>query len=103
SVMWPTKGVEAAQRHLLNCLNAERPEKLSPEEALHIMRLARERGCHAGMQHVAHELSYSMPAPVDPPDEIAELQRQYIEAAKAMVKVAERIEKLAGPSLRAVA
>ncbi len=97
--LWPSKGVEAAQRQLLACLNPERGEKLSLDELLHIMRLAREKGCHAGVNYICSTLSYSQPQPIEPRDESAELQRQYIEAARAMGKLAERIERLQGPVL----
>jgi len=92
--LWPSKGMEPAQRYLLDCLNTERPAKLSPEEVLHIFRMARERGCHAGMQYMAAFLSYSMPTPVEPKDEAGELQRQFIEATHALARMAERIERL---------
>lgn len=92
--LWPSKGLEPAQRYLLDCLNPERPAKLSPCEVLYVMRMARDKGCHAGMHYVAAFLSYSMPVPVEPRDEAAELQRQFIEMGKTMVKVAERIERL---------
>jgi hypothetical protein len=91
--LWPAKGIEAAQRHLLACLNDDRNEKLSPDEALHVMRLARERGCHAAMNFLAKELGYGQPMPVDRSDAAAELHRQYIEATRMLARLAERIEK----------
>lgn len=93
-LLWPARGVEAAQRHLLDCLNPERPQKLAPEELLHLMRLSRSRGCHSGMEHVCQELSYAHPVPIEPKDEAAELQRQFIEQSKQLCKMAERIERL---------
>jgi hypothetical protein len=105
--LWPAKGVEAAQRNLLACLNPDRNEKLSPDETLHIMRMARERGCHEGMQYMASFLSYSMPTPVEPRDELAELLRQHIEATRETQKRQERIDRalqaLGAPALKAVA
>lgn len=106
AALWPARGVEVAQRYLLSCLNADRAEKLAPEEVLHIMRLARERGSHVGMQYVAASMGYSMPTPVEPKDEAGELQRQFIEATRHLTKMAERIEKLnsqPAPGLRAAA
>ncbi|MDP4300363.1 hypothetical protein [Leptothrix discophora] len=93
--LWPAKGMEAAQRHLLACLNPDRPEKLSPDEALHIERLARQRGCHVVAQYRAAELGYAPPVPIDPEDERAQLQREYVEAAREMSRMAQRIEALA--------
>lgn len=95
--LWPAKGVEAAQRTLLACLNPDRQEKLGPDEVLHILRMARERGCHVGMQYIAASLGYAEPVPVDPKDELAELLRQSIEANRQTQRLQERIERLMQP------
>ena len=98
-------GVDVAQRRLLSCLNPERPEKLSLNEVLQILRLAREKGCHAGMEFLAAELGYTEPVPVDSKDEIAELLRQSNELRAQLVKSNERIERLlqGGTVLRSAA
>ena len=46
SKLWPEKTMEAAQRHLLACLNEDKPERLTPEHVLLLMRMGHERGCH---------------------------------------------------------
>ena len=101
--LWPAKGVEAAQRQILACLNPERSEKLGPDELLHVLRMARERGCHVGMQYLAATLSYAEPVPTEPEDERATLQREFIESTQRMARIAERIERLNGPMVRAAA
>lgn len=101
--LWPAKGLEAAQRQLLACLNPDRQEKLGPDEVLHVLRLARDRGCHTGMQYIAHALSYSEPTPIEPKDEAAELQRQFIERSGELLKMAEKIQRLQVSALKAVA
>lgn len=95
--LWPSMGVEAAQRKLLVAMNPERAEKLGPDEVLHIMRLARQRGCHAPINFLLADLSYAPTTPVQPADEAAQLQREYIEAARAMAQLAKRIEDLSKP------
>ena len=92
--IWPAKGVEAAQRHLLACLNAERPEKLSPDEAHHVERLARSKGCHVIAEFRNHDLSYAEPVPLEPKDEADELRRKFIESTRSLAKLAQRIEHL---------
>ena len=94
-VLWPEKAPDAAQRALLDALNNERPAKLSPEQAMLIFRLARAKGCHIGMQFMAADLGYTMPTPVEPSDERAELQRQFVEAQKTMQDMLARMERLA--------
>lgn len=101
--LWPEKPIDAAQRLLLDCLNPDRPAHLTPEQAQYVLRLARDIGYHAGAAYLMGSLSYAPPQPIDPPDERAELQRQYVEAARRMARMAERIEKLAAPGLRAAA
>lgn len=92
--LWPEKTPDAAQRLLLSCLNDDRAEKLSPEQLLLVLRLARQRGHHGGMNYIAGELGYGTPVPVEPRDEIADLQRQYIEAARSMARMADKIDRL---------
>ena len=101
--IWPAKGMEAAQRHLLSCLNPDRNEKLGPDEVLMVLRMARESGFHAGAAFVLRDLGYADPVPIEPEDERATLQRQFIESTRALSKLADRIEKLDRPVLRSAA
>lgn len=101
--LWPSKGVEAAQRHLLACLNPDRHEKLSPEESLLIERMARNRGCHVVMQFRAHALSYAEPIPIKPKDEADDLRRQVLQMGHQLQDALARIEQLDRPALRSAA
>ena len=103
-LLWPEKAPEPAQRALLDCLNEDRPAKLSPEQVLLVLRMARSKGCHEGLEYITASLGYAPPVPVEPRDEVAELQRQFIESVRAQAKLAERIERAAGRmNMRAVA
>ena len=93
-VLWPEKTPDAAQRLLLDCLNEDRPAHLSPEHVLLVLRLARGKGCHAGMHYLADKLGYTHPVPVEPRDEVAELQRQFVAATHTMSLLAQRLEQL---------
>jgi hypothetical protein len=105
--VFPEKVVDQAQRHLLNCLNEDRPERLTPDQVLLIAKMAREVGCHAYAEHVADTLSYASPVPTDPRDEAAELQRQFIAATEQMAQMMARMQVLqesqANPRVRSVA
>lgn len=94
--LWPAKGIEAAQRHLLACLNSERSEKLALEEVVHIMRLGREAGQHSALVWLCQELGYAIPAPVSRADEIDRLQRDFIAATQSLTVMAARISSLQG-------
>jgi hypothetical protein len=92
--IWPAKGMDAAQRHLLNCLNLDRNEKLSPDEVLLIARMARDVGCHVYVEYLAQALSYSKPEPIEPVDELKELLRVQNELRSKLLAGTERVEKL---------
>ena len=102
SELWPTKRLEDGRRYLLHCLDSERPEKLGMDELLLIGRKAREAGCHTIMHFLAQEWGYTIPTTVEPEDQMAELQREYIAMVKAQELLAKRMEKITLPSLKAV-
>ncbi len=92
--LWPEKTPDSAQRALLDCLNEDRPQHLTPEQALLIARMARARGCHAYMEALAADLGYAAPVPIASRDEVADLQRQFVELVRAQVSLVERMERL---------
>lgn len=92
--LWPEKSPEAAQRLLLDCLNDDRAAHLTPDQVLLVLRLARAKGCHAGFYYMADSLGYTQPAPIEPRDELADLQRQFIASQKAMGAMLQRMEQL---------
>ena len=93
-LLWPEKTPDAAQRCLLDSLNPERPNRLSPEQVVFVLRLARQRGYHEAAEFLMHELGYAAPVPVEPRDEAAELQRQFIAATEQMALLASRMQAL---------
>lgn len=103
-LMWPEKTPDAAQRLLLACMNEDRPEKLSPDQVLFILRLARKAGCHVGIEFICSDLGYSTPAPIEPRDEVAELQRQVVASLAGLESLTKRMEAAAARvNLKAVA
>ena len=97
SKLWPEIDPEQAGRKLADCLNDGKRDKLSPEQVLLVLRMARARGCHAGMMFLARDLGYADPVAIEPEDERAKLQREFIESTRALTKMAERIQALAAP------
>lgn len=79
--MRPEKSVTDARTWLLNCLNADRQEKLDPEQVLLLLRWGHEAGYHDAMRFVAGDTGYSEPTPLTPQDALADLQRKAIAAA----------------------
>lgn len=103
--LWPEKTPDAAQRMLLDCLNDDRPQHLNPEQVMLVLRMARDKGFHAGMDFIVSALSYAPTTPVEPEDERAALQRQFLQGVETMSKLAARLEKMGPPPpvMRAVA
>lgn len=106
-LLWGDKPVESARKHLLDCLNDDRPQHFTIDAMIFIMRMARDRGCHDGMEYLSKALGYTTPVPVQAHDEIAELQRKFIEAQRAMSGLVAQMQAASermssGQPLRAV-
>lgn len=93
-VLWPEKAADKAGENLNNCLNRTRPEKLDPEQVLLIQKLAKNRGAFASLYYQTDEIGMTRPLPIEPEDEKAKLQRQFIEAVKAQQAMLSRMERL---------
>ncbi len=101
-LLWPEKTPDAAQRLILACLNEDRAERLSPEHLAFVFKLAKSKGHHDGLHALCDLLGYTRPTPIEPRDEAAELQKQFIAATHAMQELSRRMEDLtARPLLRA--
>lgn len=103
--LWPEKEPLAAQRHLLACLNEDKPERLSPDHLMLLLRMARDKGHHSAFGFMCGALGYAEPQPINPKDELTELLREYMESKKQDGVKAERIERAIASmqQLRAVA
>lgn len=105
--LWPEKLLEQAQRHLLDCLNDDRPHQLKPDQVLLVAGLARAVGCHLFMAYSAALLHYDPPMPREPHDETAELQRAFVLAVAQQQQILNRMQALSGvassATLKAVA
>lgn len=98
----PDKPADEAGRWLSDCLNADRRERLDYHQIIWLLKEGRRAGCHTAAHFLMHEAGYSIPQPVEPEDEMAELQRQFIESVRLQAKIAERIERVS-PQLRRAA
>lgn len=96
-LLWPAKAaqnLEAARRHLANCLNPECAEKLSLEELMLVMRTAREAGDHTVMHYLSGVLGYSEPEPVSLDDQVDDLQRRFVAATEQLTAMASQLQTL---------
>lgn len=94
AMLWPEKAPDAAQRALLDCLNPDRPARLSPEQMVLLMRKARQAGFHAAAEWLMGDLGYARPVPLEPAEEMAALQRDFLQATQALTSMAGRLEQM---------
>ena len=94
--MRPEKDPVDAGRWLLDCLNADRNEKLSLEQVLWLLVEARKVGCHTGASYLMRTAGYAEPTPVEPESERAALQRSFIESVRLQQQMLERMAMLGG-------
>ncbi|HXI14749.1 MAG TPA: hypothetical protein VNM48_00160 [Chloroflexota bacterium] len=84
---------DKAARWLLACLNPARDEKLSFDQTFMVMRKAKEASIHVAMAHIAQMVGYADPQPIEPEDERAALQREFVQASKGMQALFARMER----------
>jgi len=101
--LWPEEPADQAGRKLADCLNPDRPQFLKAKQIIWLLTAARQQGLHSAMAFICREAGYADPQPVEPEDEAAELQRQFIASQQAMNQILKRMEKLALPTVRGVA
>lgn len=93
ATLWPEKSIEDARRSLLDALNPDRAQKLSPEQVLLIVSEAAKRGCLAGVAYITRASRCAEPQPVEPEDERAALQREFVQATADMKRLFTRMER----------
>ena len=92
--MFPDMPIDHAASRIRDCLNHDRRDRFTPDQVMMILRMGHQAGCHAGMIFIARELGYSDPVPVEPEDEVARLQREFVEASKSLMTMANKIERM---------
>lgn len=90
--LWPAESPATATQKLRNCLNADQPHKLCPDEVLQIKRLAYEHGSTATVDYEAQQLGYQCQW-IDPVDEADALRREVRDLLASVTKKLDRIEK----------
>lgn len=93
---------DLAAQWLRDCLNPEKRERLNPHQVIHLLKLARGAGYHAAKHWIDSELGYEQGRPLDPHDEREQLQRDFIAAVQMSHRIAERLDRLVQPPLKAV-
>lgn len=100
--LWPAKPIEQARKDLLDCLNRDNDRKLCIEEALAVLRMAREAGYHQAKHWIDEELGYQPAPPADPKIERDRLADELARAADSFKNLQRAAERLLEPGLKAV-
>lgn len=95
------KSPDDAGRWLSNAIDGDRRETLHLEDLIQLLRMGREAGCHAGVHELCRAVGYSEPQAVEPEDQRAALEREFITAVKQLDRIQSRLESIQ-PGLRAV-
>ncbi|MEW8119885.1 MAG: hypothetical protein AB2792_22210 [Candidatus Thiodiazotropha sp.] len=90
----PEMAADKAGNWLNDCLNTAKRDKLDIEQVLYILKEARKVGCHAAMFFIADDCDYRRPEPIEPNNEIAELQKQSIEAVNRLEGLVKRMKHM---------
>jgi hypothetical protein len=96
----PELPVEQASNWLRDCLNTSKREKLSLEQFLMVLRMAREAGYHSAMDFVAFDTGYKA-VPVSRDTQEAELQSRFIDAVEGLTAIQAQLQRM--QKVRAVA
>lgn len=91
--IWPEKAPDAAGRLLSDCLNNAKPEKLSPDQVLALLRWGHDIGCHAGMQYLAQECGYEI-RPITPDAERDRLADAILTGARTLERALKQAERI---------
>lgn len=102
SELWPSLSADQAGKKLSTCLNPEHAQHIKPEELLWILHAAKNAGVHSAMAYITGECGYAHPQPIEPLDEAAQLQKEFIQAANTLGVIMKRAEKLNLPTIKAV-
>jgi hypothetical protein len=84
---------EKAGRWLADCCNSDRRQDLSPNQLSMLRRMASDANVHILASFEASDAHYAPPVRIEPEDERAALQRQFVEQSKAMQALFARMER----------
>lgn len=101
--LFPHLKDSAAERRVLDSLNRDRDQEFQFAHVMWVLKAARKLGVHSGMAYFNRECGYGDPQPVEPEDEAAKLQRQFLTGLESLNGIASRLEKLSLPKVRGVA
>ena len=93
ALLWPDKGVDNASRLLNDCINSGRSEKLELSQAMLVLTMAKDVGCHAPFAWMAAQIGYEV-KPVTKAQEVDRLTTVVEQSTKALAAALSALERL---------
>lgn len=97
----PDLAPDRAGAWLKDCLNPERAERLNPSQIFHLLRLGHDKGVHGPCEFILGTVGYAV-TPIEPQDEMAALQRAFVESVTMQRRLVDRMENLSQRPIAAV-
>lgn len=91
----PEKSAVDAGKWLADCLNPAKRDRLDPEQIAFLRRRARQAGCHILAAFEMQDAGYAPPVAIEPEDERAKLEREFIASVKALEVIQQRLARVA--------
>lgn len=91
----PEKSAVDAGKWLADCLNPDKRDRLAPDQLAWIRRKGRITGCHVLAAFESQDAGYAPPVALEPEDERAALQREFVQAVKALDVIQQRLNRAA--------
>jgi hypothetical protein len=85
---------ERARRWLLDCLNPDHAQKLSPDHLLRALKIGRELGCHLLIAWLCREAGYTVPEPAAQPSAKTMLLAEAERLAKRQRQISEDLDRI---------
>lgn len=94
AMLRPEVPLTQAENWIRDCLNADRREKLSPEQVLLILVEARKAGYHGAMAFITGHCGYEKPRPISLEEQEADLQSQILAGLEVQNKLLAQLQRV---------
>lgn len=92
--LWPTLSADAAGKKVSNCLNGEHAQQFHPHDVIWLLKQGKSAGVHSAMAYISEECGYAPPQPLEPIDQAAQLQKEFIQSVEIQQAILNKLERL---------
>ena len=91
--LWPDKGVDAAARLLMDCINPARNEKLDYTQHMLVYKMAKDIGVHSPFAWCAAQIGYDI-KPVTKAEEVDRLTSVVEQSSRTLAAAVAALERI---------